>query len=639
MERITSDTEIEEFKRDYGIDEGSKRRESELREQQLRKFAQLRSKNPHTDLRLTRDPYKGFAHTEKEEDELDGEQHTIEVTKNKVPQAITDLPGEYFDYLVQKGLTIHEVGHILYTDWPSLEQEMNKVPKNDQQIFKDWWNAFEDGTLEKKLRENYRVSDEIDLIRGNMAEISEPGETASDPTGEEKQYFYMSDAISSAIYDLAVWNTGTLQELLEPDGNYELVSNEDQEKFNKFLPTVRAYVDAITTEDDPEIRNQYCRKFYEEAKPLLDESDASGRGQDSGNPNSEMPDDAHEGHGSAKEGDQSGGGGGSQESDGDEQEQQGGGEPTEVGDGDKKLPGEERADNAPDAQDWKEEAEEGLQQEDEEAMGDGLEDEVETYINAMGAGDGHKELVVPEDNEINTETYNRAKRRARLLTQTLEERLRMQRKAKTRRNLDRGDFDPKNMIKAARGLPDVFVGEEDTGDKDYRVVIVKDSSGSTSGFGHEIEEAAGTLCMALENVGVDTSLLDVQNSQIQLAKPFGGSTEQYRENVFNGEFSGGTPLRHAIWFARERMKFGDADNEFLIVLTDGKPARGEQYREELRKCGFPVIGLYIDKGRSRSKEAVEGFRDDFDYFHNQGVVFKDEDTLTHLRGLIRRTII
>lgn len=646
MKRITKDTKIENFKREYGIDEGTERRSSEAREQQLRKFAQLRSRNPETNLRLTENPHKGFGHTEKPEDDLESDEHTVEITNRKVRQNVTDLPREYFDYLFQKGVTIHEVGHILYSDWPSLQEQLNEVPDKDKKLYKDWWNLFEDATIEKFLRDRYRVDEEIDLIRHNLAEDVQvpedvleeldpdeeipdkyktniPGKSVEGPDGEEVRYLYMKDAISSAIYDLGIWNTETLKKLMSPDENYEFVVDEDRERFLDFLPTIRRYVDAITSEPDAATRNRYTYQFYEEAKDLIEDSDASGRGQNSGNPNGEMPDDAH-------------GGVGEQQEEG-EAESSGGSSPSEDGDaGEDTLPGEARAQNAPDDEEYEREAEKGLADEGDD-VSDSLEDEIERFIDAMKGGGGYKELVVPEDNELNTKTYNKAKRQSRPISQTLEERLRIQRKSRTRRHLDRGEFDAGNMIKAARGLPDVFKGEDNTGDKDYRVVFVKDSSSSTDSFHDEIEVATGTFSMALENVGVDTCILDVESSKVQLSKPFGSSVEQNRENVFNGISSGGTPLRHAIWFARERINMGAGDGEvpFLVVLTDGKPQKPEQYREELRKCNFPVIGLYIDKSKSRSTEAMKAFRDDFDYFHNQGVVFKGENTLSNLEGLCR----
>lgn len=636
--RITSDTAIEDFKKNYGITGDSKRRGSDVRETQLRKFAQLRSRNPGVGLRLTQDPHKGFAHVEWSEDDSDP---TIEVTKKEIPQNVTDLPREYFDYLHQKGLTIHEVGHILYTDWPSFKEESEKDTVKNKQTLKEFWNIFEDGAIENFLRDDYRVEEEIDLIRKNLAEGETSVGEVREVNGEENRYVSMKEAINAAIYDMAVWNTGTLSEIESEDGDIHFTIDDDKEEFDDFLPTIKAYVDAIVNEPDAEDRNRFVRQFYEEAQKVLDEADVSGENKDS-NPQEGMPDDAHEGMGKQQKQPDSAGGGQSDESGaqseaGDEDEGEagaGGDEPQDPGEG--QTPGEARAEESDEGDDAKEKAESGLNEEMEALIEDELEDEVEKFIEAMAAGDGSKEMIVPTDNELNTRTYNKAKRQSRQVAQTLDERLRLERKERMRRRVARGAFDAKEMIRASRGFPDVFKTPEDKGDKNYAVTIVKDSSGSTSGFSDEIEVAAGTMAIALEEVGVDVCVLDVEHSKVTLAKPFGSSCEQNRENIFNGVSSGGTPLRHAVWFARERMHMGKGDEQFMIVLTDGRPRKGNLYREELKKCRFPVVGLYIDKNRTRSSDAMKSFRDDFDYFHNQGCVFKDENTLTRLNALCQR---
>lgn len=633
--RITADTAIEDFKKNYGLGGDSKRRRSDVREQQLRKFAQLRSRNPGVGLRLTEDPHKGFADVEWSKEDKDP---TIEVTKKEIEQNVVDLPREYFDFLFQKGLTVHEVGHILYTDWPSFEEESKKNTVKNKNLLKEFWNLFEDGAIENFLREDYRVEEEIDLIRRNLAASETTIGEVREIEGEERRFVSMKEAINAAIYDMAVYNTGTLGEIEGSNGDIELTIEEDEKDFNQFLPTIRMYVDAIVNERDGELRNRYVRQFYEEAQEIIDEADVSGENKE-GNPQEGMPDDAHEGVGKQQtdpgDSDESGAGGDGSEGDGEDDQSPSPGDDGQEAPGEDDMPGTARAQDA-DEDEEKEKAERGLNEETKGLIEDELEEEIEKFIEAMGAGDGSKEMVIPKENELNTDTYNKSKRRMRQISQTLEERLRLERKERMRHRVARGSFDAKEMIRASRGFPDVFMTPEDKGEKNYAVTIVKDSSGSTSGFSDEIEVAAGTMAMSLEAVGVDVCILDVEHSKVSLAKPFGSSCDQNRNNIFNGVSSGGTPLRHAVWFGRERMHMGKGDKQFMVVLTDGKPRDGAKYREELQKCRFPVVGLYIDKGKSRSSKALKNFRDDFDYFHNQGCVFKDEDTLTRLNALCQR---
>jgi Mg-chelatase subunit ChlD len=162
------------------------------------------------------------------------------------------------------------------------------------------------------------------------------------------------------------------------------------------------------------------------------------------------------------------------------------------------------------------------------------------------------------------------------------------------------------MVHAARGSTRVFKKEEQGDEKDYSCIVVLDRSGSMARDGiHEAEIAVSALTTALEDVGVDSSVIDLYQSQARLVKPFGQDAKDVKENLVNGAATGGTPLTEVLHLARERVT--DHDNPFMIVITDGRPGNKESYREELDKCHFPVLGVYLS-GEQKGDE---------DYFHRQ----------------------
>jgi len=132
--------------------------------------------------------------------------------------------------------------------------------------------------------------------------------------------------------------------------------------------------------------------------------------------------------------------------------------------------------------------------------------------------------------------------------------------------------------------------------------------------------------MALESIGVETSVLGLYRNDVRLELPFGAPVETKKSNLFAGDISGGTPLSKAIFLARHRLMKRNT-NPFMVVVTDGMPDNPQRYREELMKCNFPIIGIYLNTSVNAE--------DMTDYFHHVKNVEGDNITL-ELKRIVQR---
>ena len=95
---------------------------------------------------------------------------------------------------------------------------------------------------------------------------------------------------------------------------------------------------------------------------------------------------------------------------------------------------------------------------------------------------------------------------------------------------------------------------------------------------------------------------------------------------------GGTPLTHTVTFARQRISRGRGDMPFMIIITDGRPSSVSDFKEQVRKANFPVLGVYMDNGRG----SVE---DQLSLYDRAVTIESDEDISQKLVSLIRGAIL
>jgi Mg-chelatase subunit ChlD len=148
-------------------------------------------------------------------------------------------------------------------------------------------------------------------------------------------------------------------------------------------------------------------------------------------------------------------------------------------------------------------------------------------------------------------------------------------------------------MQADRGSTNVFKQTREGDDKNYSCMVVCDCSGSMRSRMSDVELAVGAVSYGLEEVGVDVSVLDTYDSKTSLAKPFGVDVESFEKKLFAGRIGGGTPIRHTVSFARQRIDRGKNDVPFMIVITDGGARKPREFMEEVKKANFPIIGLYL----------------------------------------------
>jgi Mg-chelatase subunit ChlD len=244
--------------------------------------------------------------------------------------------------------------------------------------------------------------------------------------------------------------------------------------------------------------------------------------------------------------------------------------------------------------------------------GEAIIEDAEEYLDIInGASDEYRgfTMEIPEEpaRDFDRERWNESQRIGNRVARDFRNRLLREKRSKVKRGKRRGQFDRSRMVHAARGSTRVFKKEEEGDEKDYSCMVVLDRSGSMSSDGiNEAEMAVTALTSALEDVGVDSSVLDLYHSEARLVKSFGQETKDVKEHLVNSSASGGTPLTEVLHLARERVS--DHDNPFMIVITDGRPGSPDTYREELDKCHFPVLGVYLTGNQKP---------DDEKYFHRQ----------------------
>mgnify|MGYP000081807911 CR=1 FL=1 len=648
-QRITSESEVEEVMMQLGVGPEEELRESQKRKNTLEKFAQLRSRDPETTLKLDDVP-TAFVQVEEEVESF----RNITIPTKRFQQQITDLPDEYHDYLMQRAAAAHEVGHVLYSDYSALKHFMNKCKEDElqnegidesmaeqyQDMFQFFYNALEDGAIERYLADDFRVGEELVHLRATLHEDNYFGKEYTIGEGETEYHYPFFFAVMVAVMNLGVYDNGELWKLLDEDNDKHFFAKRGQEVEKEMfeddcLPKIRKEIPKIQGETDSYKRTERIYELWKEVRKFLNRSTTPGRAELQTEMNNSESDSYIDGvpeNLSPAHGDQekepipvSGSGSGGDE------------EAEETQEGEGQTFGEERGDKAENGHEnegvgssAEEKAEQGIQAEAKQDQGDWSE-EIEEIINALGAGDGVEEIMVAEDGSVDTARLKEAKRQSKRTSRLFARRLRHMTKDKTIRNKERGNFDSRALIPAERGSTRCFKQTKEGDDKDYRCMIVLDRSGSMSGRIEDVELAAGAIAWGLENNGVDTSILDTESSQTTLSKPFGVDADSFKQKIFAGRCSGGTPLTGTMKFARQRMSRGKGDVPFAIVVTDGRPRNEDNFKEQVRKANFPVLGLYL----TNNKESVQ---DQLSLYDKAVVAGHDDDVNQILINLINQII-
>lgn len=666
--QITSSVSLRDVKQRIGVGPDEELRESEKRRAYLQKFARIIT---------PKRPSLRFApnHPTAAVNQEDGEPK-IMMTTREFNQPVTNLSRRVFDMMMQEALTVHELGHILYTDHDSFKTYLGKVDMNKKSMFKAVWNTLEDGAIERQLREQFSVEDELYVLNANLMTKDEFGHEID----EQTQRFSLFQAVKLGLSDMAVYDSGEFQRLRDSSVNeVQMASGLDEQVLDGLVDPMKEVAQNVLTEPNSHERNKLIWGFWENhLEPALENADVSG--QSEGNLENLISQDGSIGGG---DGGESGGDEESSEStsaqpvsgkpDDTENQYEGDAEDAsalefgdeeqvevqvEVAAGDATEEQEEMAEemsgpgaseesgddgeddeggSAIDESEVESERQDALAAEAQELDGGQQRiEEIEEFMDIIedaadqsggkGAGGGFRGLTmeVPEGGEYDEERWSRSKQESKKLKRVLKNRLRENQRTRTKRNQRRGSFDRRNIVNAARGSPRVFERDEESNEKDYDCIVVLDRSGSMGGDDIEQAElATNALVNALCDIGVNTSVMDLYHNEARLAMAFGEEPEMERENLSSGMARGGTPLSKAVHLARRRVQDKDS-TPFMIVVTDGRPNDEQKYRQELLKATFPVLGVII----THEGAIEDGYHDGEEELYHRHVFVTGEDNLS-----------
>lgn len=551
----------------------------------------------------------------------DGGYNTKINIPKKIPNMqISDYDPDVWEMLFQKVEMYHELGHILYTDWPSYKRVKKSVVDSKEKIFHEWWNIVEDAAIERLLAERFSVEKDLKIKNENLLKSTKPS-----------RYLTLAQSISMRLMEYK-HPLGWTEEL-EDESNHRLTFENDRTNmlYHEAAEIIEDMVPDILEMGDPEKRNENIGMLFRELEELLEESDhedevpetnfsfslsddAQNQGDGSDGMEVDMPTvDSEEG----EKGESSDGGGGmSVDSEEDEEENE---------EGFSGLSDEEQ-------RELEEEYEKEMQNEGsgntEKETTESLEEWTESVKQSASRSGEDLELVVYEEEDVAYEPqrkYKESRRQSRQLSQFLEQKLRRQRRNKRQKGLQSGTINSRSLYKTKKGKSNVFHRDRKADEKDYSCIVLVDRSGSM-GSGvtlmgsqdddpdmmPEAEKAAGSLAIALEEVGVDVSVLSLFQNEVTLDKDFNEEVEQNQSKMFHGKASGGTPLNEALSIAKGRLE-GHWSHPFIVVLTDGYPDYPRDYQDTLEACNFPVLGTYITENEGEHEE--DGHTANASFYH------------------------
>jgi hypothetical protein len=200
----------------------------------------------------------------------------ITIPLKDIENPFAGMDDEEFYAILMYAWVLHESGHYLFSDQPSMEVLFDELSEYlDQyastfkmmmmQFSKDLWNAIEDGAMEEAIRHEKGSKAAQRLAVKNETFIS--GGTTS--IEEQKRRNVTIDmALHLAAIDLAKYDTGTLRRLLdEEDPSWQFVNERHENLFLNLYDGLRATIEEAFTTPNAATRN---RVVVEYAKDIID---------------------------------------------------------------------------------------------------------------------------------------------------------------------------------------------------------------------------------------------------------------------------------------------------------------------------------------------------------------------------------
>ena len=577
-------------------------RTGEHRRRRLQKNVRRLSRAWATRVEIDEDVHTTNLEAEGTGDEVE---YTVTITGRRVPQPVTDYEPRAWDWLVQRALGVHEAGHIRYTDYADWEDRLTALETSDVGVAHTLHNPLEDAAVETQIATRWpNYEDPLRALRANLLEHA----TIGIPDPERGGFLYpVAHAVHATV--LEIWlqevyalEMGVLDSLLDPtDSTHHFTpGTEDDALFRREIVGLcyQAVRDVLSTPDGT-ARNAVIFEFVQQILEVLDRATEDGRSQQNGRAGEGetgegMPDDSRD-NDSGEQTDNAAALADPEATDI---------EPADGGPGGSDL---DRTDALEVAEDLQTQAiEEAADDARAEAgLSEAYLDELEAFTDALGAdgetpGDGLRslDLVVPTDSwEADPDLLAQVRTDSKRLARIFRQRLQHERRTAIRRGTRRGRLDPQRLhrtgvepmpseLKRRRVEPD---------EKDYHMAFVLDRSASMRRKIRQAELALGLLLYALEEVAVETMVLELYDSQVRLAKPFGVSPESQRDRLFHGRTAGGTPLSTVLHIVRQRLQHKSPQHTqmAMFVITDDEPADPQAFARTIEATTFPVLGVNL----------------------------------------------
>lgn len=589
-------TSVGQIQKHIGLDDRQALKESQQRRDHLEKLAIMHTGEPiyveisgdqaYADI-ATRDSRMG--HTDR---------IVINVRLEIPEQTTTNLDEKVWDMMVQKTDLYHEMGHVLWTDWPSFENVLLGdgdgnlgITEEHQSMFKNWWDHIEDAAVERLLIGDFDIEDDLRVVNENILQANKPDKTVS-----------LHEATSMALIEYK-HPVGWVDRLLdEQDDAHQFLTTEDRKIFEENIyPVIEDLVPTIVEEGDPVTRNLLIYNLYRQIGIYID-VDPNDPDQDHDTVPMHPGLDEDQSFGFNQDADDQGAGGQ--------------GQPPQGGMPDISLPGpaepkkidvDHQQDYSKQVDQQQNQADPNKQVEDAEKWARVIDDQYDQDVDMSLQIPNNP----PDKGTFDQNDYSEARRLSNPLAKELGNRLQQQTQSQKQPKQSSGKPDTKRLKDTKRGKTNVFKRTSQPDEKEYSCMLVLDRSGSMgSKMMPEAEKAAGALALALEDIGVDIGQISLTESECQLEKDFGETVDEAKKKMFRQHSGGGTPLSDALALARARLSIA-GDSPFVIVITDGEPDHRERYRDQLHQCDFPVVGIYIEKRDNFDEDKMN----EAGYFH------------------------
>ncbi len=532
-------------------------------------------------------------------------EYEVTITGRRVPQPVTEYDPRAWDWLVQRALGVHEAGHIRYTNYTDWEGRVATLDTGDEGVAHTLHNALEDAAIETQIAKrwpNYYIP--LRTLRTNLLENANIGI----PDPERGGFLYpVAHAVHAAILDIWLREVyglewGVLDSLLDPaDSVHHFTPDSDDAALfeAEVLPLLPRVVEAVLSTPDAIERNGAIFEFVRAVIEVLEGADADGRTQQNGRAGEGetgegMPDDSRDNHSGEH----------TSAADALDDPDTGDFDPDEFGPGGSALDPPNAVEMAESLQSQAvEEAADDARA--EAGVTESLLDELEEMSNALGAegatpGDGLRsiDLVVPTESwTADSALLESVRADFPVLARIFRNRLQHERRTAIRRGTRRGRLDPKRLYRTGiEPMPkNLKRRREEPEEKDYHIAFVLDRSASMGRKIRQAELALGLLIYALWDVSVETMVLELYESTVRLAKPFGVTPDSQRDRLFHGRAGGGTPLTAVLHIVRQRLQreAPRGTRTAMFIVTDDAPANPREFAATIEATTFPVLGVNL----------------------------------------------